>query len=106
MRKAPKLPNLTVTEKQVEAYLRDEVKKRGGIAYKWVSPGRHGVPDRIVVMPENKIIFMEVKSDKGVMTDNQIREMERLLKLGCRYFTVYGKTDVDFLLQLIDNGKI
>ena len=39
------------SEKDTEAFLRDEVKARGGRSYKWVSPGCAGVPDRIVIKP-------------------------------------------------------
>ena len=38
-------------EKDIEKILVGEVKKLGGRAYKWVSPGNDGVPDRIVVFP-------------------------------------------------------
>ena len=38
-------------EKDIEKYLRDEIKKVGGIAYKFVSPGNSGVPDRLVLLP-------------------------------------------------------
>ena len=38
-------------EKQIERKLVCEVKKRGGICPKWVSPGFDGVPDRLVFLP-------------------------------------------------------
>ena len=40
-----------ILEKDIEKYLRDEIKKVGGIAYKFVSPGNSGVPDRLVLLP-------------------------------------------------------
>lgn len=39
------------TEKDVEQYLCKRVKEMGGKAYKFVSPGNAGVPDRLVVVP-------------------------------------------------------
>ena len=42
------------SEKTVEAYLRDRMRSLGGKAYKWVSPGNDGVPDRICVSLEGK----------------------------------------------------
>ena len=36
-----------MSEKEIEKILRDEVRKLGGRAYKWVSPGNDGAgPDR------------------------------------------------------------
>ena len=62
------------SEKYLENTLQREVKKKGGRALKWVSPGFNGVPDRIVLLPRKKtpgndfpgrVIFVELKS-KGV----------------------------------------
>lgn len=41
-------------ESTVERHLREEAKKRNGLALKFVSPGMNGVPDRIVLMPDGK----------------------------------------------------
>ena len=77
-------------EKTTEAYLRDEVKARGGRSYKWVSPGCSGVPDRIVVMPGGRVVFVELKSEGQKSTPQQYRRQAELRALGC---TVY--TDID-----------
>lgn len=50
-------------EKEVETYLKKQVKNRlHGLALKFVSPGLNGVPDRIVLLPGAKIIFVETKA--------------------------------------------
>jgi hypothetical protein len=49
-------------EKDIESYLRDQVKKIKGIAYKFESPGNSGVPDRLVLLPDGKIYFVELKA--------------------------------------------
>ena len=48
-------------EKDIETKLRNKVKALGGRAYKFVSPGNSGVPDRLVVLPGGKIGFAELK---------------------------------------------
>lgn len=78
------------SEKATEAYLRDEVRKLGGTAYKFVSPGQAGVPDRIVVLPGGRIFFVEVKSEGEKSSNNQKRQQNRLRSLGC---TVYADVD-------------
>jgi len=49
-------------EKVIEKKLVDEVRHRGGICPKFVSPGFDGMPDRIVMMPGGKCGFVEVKA--------------------------------------------
>ena len=40
-----------MAESKVEGYLVDQAKARGGLAFKWVSPGTAGVMDRLVLLP-------------------------------------------------------
>ena len=46
------------SEKQVEQYLCQCVRRVGGKAYKWVSPGCCGVPDRIIFLPGGVIVLV------------------------------------------------
>ena len=49
-------------EKNIEQKFVHSVKAAGGIAPKLVSPGFDGMPDRMVLMPEGRIAFVEVKA--------------------------------------------
>ncbi|CAM7597842.1 VRR-NUC domain-containing protein [Morganella morganii subsp. morganii] len=71
-----------VREDVIERHLVSEVKKAGGIAYKFVSPGRRAVPDRLVLLPGGKIIFVECKAPGEKPRPDQLREHARLLALG------------------------
>lgn len=77
-------------EKDVEVYLRDQVKSKGGKAYKFVSPGNDGVPDRMVCMPGGRIAFVELKAPGKKSTPQQTRRQEELRGLG---FTVFADID-------------
>ena len=48
-------------EKTLERRLAEAVKAMGGIAPKFVSPGFAGMPDRLVLLPDGKCGFVEVK---------------------------------------------
>ena len=72
-----------MAEKDIERFLVNGVKKLGGVAYKFVSPGNAGVPDRLIVMPGGRVYFVELKTDAGYATVLQKRQMDRLLRLGC-----------------------
>ena len=84
-------------ENKVEKYLDSEVKKLGGVTRKWVSPGRDGVPDRIVII-KGTVRFVEVKTSEGKLTVRQQREHDQLRAAGARVHTVYGQSSVDMFL--------
>jgi hypothetical protein len=84
-----------VRESQVEAHLRKRVEALGGLCYKFVSPGRRHVPDRIVLLPTTglalrrgeplgRTIFVELKAPGKKPTPGQLREHARLRELGFR----------------------
>ena len=69
-----------MTEKSIEQYLVRKVRETGGKAYKFVSPGNAGVPDRLVIFPSGKVIFVELKAPGKVPTNLQKakhRELEK-----------------------------
>ena len=54
-------------EKETEAKLVKAVRKLGGLAPKFVSPGLDGVPDRLILLPGGKIAFIELKAENRKM---------------------------------------
>lgn len=92
-------------ENKVEKYLKDEVKKIGGLARKWKSPGVDGVPDQLVRLHRwvnGMICMVEVKTIDGTRSPAQIREHARLVEAGCWVETVYGHEGVDQLIRKIN----
>ena len=69
------------SEKALEAKLRTEVEKRGGMALKLMSQYHRGLPDRMVLMPQGAVHFVELKStgEKPIALQthchNQIRNL-------------------------------
>lgn len=88
-------------EKIIEQYLRNEVKVAGGRAYKFVSPGNTGVPDRIVLLPEGKIVFVELKAPGKKPSAMQLMQQNRIKSLGFRVLVIDGKEKVDELIGSI-----
>lgn len=83
-------------ESTFERKLCEYIKSLGGKAYKWVSPGAPGVPDRIVILPRGRIIFIEVKRP-GLSDGLSIRQKKvitTLEGLGC---TVWRISDMENL---------
>jgi len=86
-------------ESVVESKFVDKVKKAGGVAYKFTSPARRNVPDRLVLYPipeadqetvARYVHFVELKATGKKPTAGQLREHKRLHDLG-------------FLIKVVDN---
>lgn len=90
-------------ESEVERYLKKQVEANGGKCWKWVSPGRIGVPDRIVIMPGGVIVFVELKAPGNKERESQVRVQQILRDLGCVvYSSVDSKAKVDaMMLELL-----
>ncbi len=86
-------------ESEIERVLVEEVKRLGGRAYKWTSPGNDGVPDRIVFLPDTRVIFVELKTDTGRLSPLQKIQIDRLKKLGQWVEVVKGIQGVKMFFQ-------
>lgn len=69
-------------ERTIEQKLRSEVKARGGLALKFVSPGTSGVPDRIVLIPGGRLFFVELKAPGKRLSPKQVKMAAVLERLG------------------------
>lgn len=70
-------------EKDIEKKIGDFAKKQGCLYYKFTSPARRAVPDRMVITPEGVIGFLEVKAKGKKPTPLQQVEIKRLQDQGC-----------------------
>ena len=70
-------------ERDIESALVKRVKFLDGLCDKFSSPGRRSVPDRIVTLPGNVVIFVELKAPGKKPTKLQLRDHARRKALGC-----------------------
>lgn len=70
------------SENTVEDYLRDKVKRNGGLCYKFVSPSRRGVPDDLVFMPGGALGLVECKATGKGPTEQQQKHIDEFRALG------------------------
>lgn len=68
-------------ESRIEQHLVKRIRRIGGECFKFVSPGRVGVPDRLVVLPGGEVIWVELKMLHGVVAGPQLRMHKRLREL-------------------------
>ena len=88
-------------ESVVEKKLATEVKKRGGLAVEFVSPGFNGVPDRLVLLPGGRMAFVELKAPGETMRPLQQYRAKQLMALGFRVYTVDRKEMIGGILDEI-----
>jgi hypothetical protein len=88
-----------MTEKEIEIYLARKIKNKKGIAYKFTSPGNSGVPDRLCLLPNGKIFFVELKSPGKKPRALQVNQITKITKLGQRVYVLDSKEKVDEVLE-------
>lgn len=87
------------SEKQIENYLIREVRiKLKGTAFKFTSPGRRAVPDRLCVVP-GYCFFVECKATGKYLTPAQEREKDRFEDLGQWVYDVNSKLQIDQIIH-------
>lgn len=89
-------------ESKIEKYLKKQIELIGGKALKFVSPGVAGVPDRIVLLPYGRIVFVELKAPGKKLRPLQEFRKKELEKLGFDYWIVDSYESIKDLLVYIN----
>lgn len=91
-------------ESFIEKQLRDEAKKRKGMALKFVSPGMNGVPDRIILLPDGKMAFVELKASGKTPRPLQRKRKRQLESLGFPVFIIDRPDQIGGILDEIQGA--
>ena len=86
-------------EKQIEKKLSEEAKKHGGIALKLVSPSFDGMPDRLVLIPDGHIAFVELKAPGKKPRPLQLARHRLLRSLGFRVYVIDSVEQIGGMLD-------
>ena len=86
-------------EKHIEARVCDYAKQRGLLVYKFTSPARAAVPDRLFILPGGRMFFCEFKREGQKPTPAQEREHKRLRAYDVPVFVI---DNVDDGLRMVD----
>ena len=86
-------------EKTIEEHLVKAVRLMGGLAPKFVSPGLDGVPDRLLLLPNGRMAFAELKAPGKQLRPLQKRRKRQLETLG---FRVYVIDNIDQIGGVLD----
>ena len=86
-------------EQRLEQRLKREVERRGGKALKFVSPGWAGAPDRLVLFPGGRLVFVEMKAPGKKPRPLQIKRMKELEELGFDVEVIDSQEDIDEFIE-------
>ena len=85
---------IEMQEANVEKYLIRYVKDKGGLCLKFISASMRGLPDRIVILPQGKIFFVELKAKGKKPRPEQTRVHKLFSSLGVKVYTADSKESV------------
>ena len=88
-------------EKATEQKLILMIKAAGGIAPKFISPGYDKIPNRIVLLPEGHIAFVEVKVPGKKPRPLQQARHDMLRRLGFKVFVLDDTSQIGVILDEI-----
>lgn len=90
-------------EKQIEADVCAYARNKGVLAYKFTSPARAAVPDRLFIAPDGRMWFCEFKREGQKPTSAQDREHTRLRQQKVNVFVIdnviEGKLMIDVMVM-------
>lgn len=88
-------------ESLIEQHLVKEVNRRDGICLKFNSQSMTGVPDRIILMKNGTVAFVEVKQKGKKPRPLQELRMKQLRQLGFKVYTLDEKEKIGEILDEI-----
>ncbi|MFB1050553.1 VRR-NUC domain-containing protein [Paraliobacillus sp. JSM ZJ581] len=91
-------------EKTIESKLTEAVKHRKGLSIKLVSPSFDGLPDRLILLPNGKIGFIEVKAPGKKLRPLQKKRKEQLELLGFQAFVLDSEQQIEKIIDEIIGG--
>lgn len=91
-------------EKDIEHKLVTAVKRCGGVAVKFISPGFDGMPDRIVLLRGGKLGFVEVKTPGKHPRPLQKARHRMLQKLGFKVYVIDDEQCINGIISEIERG--
>ena len=92
-------------EKETEKKFKKALEAKGCLVYKFASPNCRGVPDRIVITDAGRVLFVELKTEKGVLSKLQKVQIKKLLAYGQKVFVLYGIQEVEEFVNSIDDWR-
>ena len=96
--------SIKIRERDVESYLTIQLNKLHLPCIKFIPDGKTGMPDRLVVLPNRRGLWVEHKISGVLMEEIQKRQHKRFSVHGYRVVVLWGKDDFDNLEEELTNA--
>lgn len=93
--------SIKVRERDVESYLVSHLEAIGIQCVKFSPEHRNGMPDRLILLPDQRCIWAELKTDTGRHEELQKYQRRKLEQSGQRVEVIWTKKDADALINEI-----
>ena len=90
-------------ERDLETFFSAECKRLGLTTLKLMLRFATGWPDRIVMLPDGKVLWVELKTEKGVVSPRQAQIHLTLSKIGHPVLVLRTKTSIREVLEGLKN---
>lgn len=94
----------SLSEKQIEQKLVKKVRAAGGICPKFISPGFDGMPDRLALLPDGRMVFAEIKAPGKKPRPLQMSRHRLLRSLGYRVFIIDSEDGIEKMIDEMKGG--
>lgn len=91
-------------EKEIEAKVCEYARNKGVLAYKFTSPARAAVPDRLFIAPDGRVWFCEFKREGQKPTSAQDREHTRLRQQKVNVFVIDNVSEGKLMIDVMVMG--
>lgn len=88
-------------EKEIEKALVDKIKALGGLCLKFTSPSMTGIPDRMILLPNGKVGFIETKRPGEKPRPIQKKRISQLKDLGFKVYVLNNRNNIDQIIKEI-----
>ena len=88
-----------------DSRLKEQVEDLGGLFWKFTSPGNDGVPDRIAMFPDGRLVFVELKAGAGRMAKVQRFQLQRLIRMNQQVCIVRGRKGAEAFMNDMRSGR-
>lgn len=88
-------------ESTIEKKFCAEIKKGRGLCIKLVSPSMNGLPDRLVLLPNGRVAFVEFKAPGEKMRPLQLIRKKLLESLGFAVYCIDCMEMVDYVCKVL-----
>lgn len=89
-------------ERKIEDRLKREVEKKRGLCLKLISTSMAGVPDRLVLLPSGKAVFVELKAPGKKLRPLQCKRKKQFESLGFKVYVIDSFEGVEKFIQEVE----